>query len=533
MDISIVMGAYNRLPILKRCIAAVRRSVTGMDHEIIVVDGGSTDGTLEWIEEQGNIICIRQGRLLGAVRAYNAGFRLARAPFVCHINDDDIVQEDCIRRGLWHIQDRPEVGQVAFAFDLWDPNYGFDGVFGITYVNKGITRRELGDRAQWWDEIFYTYAADTELSCRIAEMGYQIAPLPECKVHDLKTHDELREINNPGGANTKDSPLFYATRKGIESPLQTNRRVLHYALNTPQDNQPALERALRSMGPYRQIDRPTLSIEKGRQELIRQCEEWDPALVFMQLQHRNIIDVKTARRIKADGRAVVNWSGDMQAPMPEWYAELGAEIDWTLVVNEDWVEKLRGRGIQADYLDIGFNQEIFHPWGRVNEEIEPIIFLGSNYGMFPLSQERKDMVSFLRKRYGNAFGVYGIGWPFSTDKLKWYDEAAAYRGCYIAIGHSQVELERYTSDRLYRAMGSGAFYLTKWYPGIEKDFADGVHLDYWNTLDQLEEKIEYYLANREERQEIAHTGSELVHAEHTWLDRIYRLTRIIGWHQWR
>lgn len=529
MDISIVMGTYNRLGILKRCIAAVRRSVAGLNYEIVVVDGGSTDGTLEWLEDQSNVICVKQGRLLGAVRAYNAGFRLARAPYICHINDDDIVQEDCIRKGLWYIQDRSGVGQVAFAFDLWDPSYGFDGVFGITYANKGITRRELGDRAGWWDERYYTYAADAELSCRIAEMGYRIAPLHECKAHDLKTHDELREINNPGGANTKDSPLFYSQRKGIESPLH-NRRVLHFALNTPQDNQPALERALRSMGPYRQIDRPKFSIEAGARELERQCEEWDPALVFMQLQHPRILTPEQVGRIKAPGRTVVNWSGDMQSPMPSWYAELGADL--TLLTTEDWPEKLRARGVKADYLQVGFNQEIFHPWGRTRE-IEPIIFLGSNYGLFPLSQERRDMAELLRKRYGEDFGVYGIGWRFPAGKLDWYEEAAAYRSCKIAIGHSQVELERYTSDRLFRAMGSGAFYLTKWYPGVEADYGRGFHLDWWHDFEELEERIDFYLESTIARECVASTGSELVHTRHTWLDRIYQLTELIGWHQWR
>lgn len=531
MDISIVMGTYNRLPILKRCIAAVRRSCTGLEHEIIVVDGGSTDGTLEWLEGQERVICIRQGRLLGATRAYNAGFRLARAPYVCHINDDDIVHDNCIRKGLWYMQDRPDVGQVAFAFDLWDANYGFDGVFGITYANKGITRRELGDRAQWWDERYYTYAADAELSCRIAEMGYKIVPLHECKAHDLKTQDELREINNPEGHNTQDSPLFYSTRKGIESPLHTNRRVLHFALNTPQDNQPALERALRSIGPYKQIDRRLYSVEEGARLLQKECDEWDPALVFLQLQTPHALRPEHVQRIKIHGRVVVNWSGDVQIPMPNWYAELGADL--TLLTNESWVKQLMAQGINAAYLQIGFNQEIFHPWGRKRENTEPIIFLGSDYGLFPLSQERRDMVNFLRKRYGDKFGCYGTGWKPPCEKLNWYDEAAAYRSCKIAIGHSQVELERYTSDRLFRAMGSGAFYLTKRYPEMEEDYHPGVHLDYWEDPDELGGRIDYWLDNDVERQDVAFTGSEWVHAEHTWLDQAYRLTELIGLHQWR
>ena len=84
-------------------------------------------------------------------------------------------------------------------------------------------------------------------------------------------------------------------------------------------------------------------------------------------------------------------------------------------------------------------------------------------------------------------------------------------------------------------MGSGAFYLTKWYPGIETDHHPGVHLDYWKDLKELEEKINYYWHPDcdEIRRDIAFTGSEWVHTEHAWLDQAYRLTELIGWGQWR
>ena len=98
---------------------------------------------------------------------------------------------------------------------------------------------------------------------------------------------------------------------------------------------------------------------------------------------------------------------------------------------------------------------------------------------------------------------------------------------------NQIQLERYSSDRIFRAMGSGAFYLAHYYPGIEKDFTIGEHLDVWHDIDELEEKIAHYLTRPEEAAKIAFNGMELVHTKHTWLDRIYWLQEIIGWHQWK
>lgn len=532
MDVSIVVGTYNRLEALKSCIACIRDSVEGLQYEIIVVDGGSTDGSLGWLADQKDTITIKQGRLVGACRAFTAGFRLARAPFVVHLNDDDEVQGDCIKRAYDYMQSHSQVGQVAFAFDLYSPGkYHFDFVFGKPYCNKGMTRRELGDRAGWWVDDYKTYAGDCELSCRIWEMGYEVVGLEECRVHDMMTNDELRAINNPGGVN-EDSKVFYATRNGIDPPTHSNRRVLHVALNYGFDNQPALRRALQSMGPYRQIDWRQLG-DKTEQTLINICNEWNPGLIFMQLQTPGVISPETAKRLRHPNRVVVNWSGDVRHPTPDWYIPLGKEIDWTLVTNTDWVDHFGKFGVNADYLQIGFNQEMFHPWGPALET-PPIVFLGNHYGnMFPKSQERVEMVNFLRETYGDQFIVYGRGWPFPADHLNWAQEVGVYRGCKVAIGISQLDLNRYSSDRLHRAMGSGALYLPQHYPGISEEFENDKHLYTWDDLPFLRETIDFALAHPDSSQEVAFNGMELLHTKHTWLDRAAQLTKMIGWHSWR
>ena len=528
--LSVIMGTWNRLEVLKRCLAAVRQSVMGISYEIIVVDGGSTDGTLEWLSTQTDVVTVRQGRLVGACRAYNAGFRLARAPFTIHVNDDDLVQGDCLALAYKYMIDHPTVGQMAFAFDLWGPGvYKHDVVFNKEYANKGITWREAGDQAGWWTELFYTYGGDCELSCRIRESNWDTTALLECQVHDLTTRDKLREVNNPNGANP-DSENFYALRKGVD-PSTPRRKILHVALNHGKDNQPALQRALRSLGEYRQIDWMVAGKDLSRR-LIAEVGDWRPDLVFMQIQSGGVIDIDTISQIKNLDATVVNWSGDVRDPMPTFYSEIGPALDWMLLTNEDWVKTLRKRGTNAAYLQIGFNQELFHPWGS-GIQAEPIVFLANYYGnAFPMSKMRLEMVRHLTQKYD--LGVYGNGWLVATHaQLDWQLEVGCYRSCKIAVGMNQIELERYTSDRLFRAMGSGAFYLAHYYPGIEKDFERGVHLDWWYDLDELSAKVDYYLEHDEERCRIAAAGSELVHTHHTWLDRMKELRKILGWHEWK
>ena len=58
--ISAVLGTYNRLKFLKLTIDSIRKELEDIQHEIIVVDGGSTDGTLKWLFKQKDIISIIQ-----------------------------------------------------------------------------------------------------------------------------------------------------------------------------------------------------------------------------------------------------------------------------------------------------------------------------------------------------------------------------------------------------------------------------------------------------------------------------------------
>ena len=58
MIVSIVLGTYNRFNFLKLTIDSIRKEVKKLNHEIIVVDGGSTDGTLKWLIKQKDIIIV-------------------------------------------------------------------------------------------------------------------------------------------------------------------------------------------------------------------------------------------------------------------------------------------------------------------------------------------------------------------------------------------------------------------------------------------------------------------------------------------
>ena len=197
VEISVVTGTYNRLKLLKEMLKGLKKAIGDITHEIIVVDGGSTDGTREWLLKQ-DILTIMEPKLLGACVAFNRGFYAARGKYVVHLNDDIKLKPDTITKCHDYMEERKHrnVGQLAFDFKApHEDSYHTEEVFGVTYANIGMTRRELGDECGWWGIDYHTYGGDTELSLKITELGYTVESTKHMKVEDIRVEDNLRASN--------------------------------------------------------------------------------------------------------------------------------------------------------------------------------------------------------------------------------------------------------------------------------------------------------------------------------------------------
>jgi len=241
---------------------------------------------------------------------------------------------------------------------------------------------------------------------------------------------------------------------------------------------------------------------------VEMAEAMKPDIIFMQIQNATVITVDCAKKLKATGAWVCNWTGDVRSPLPQWYIDIGKVIDITLFTNLNDVTTMLEMGINADYLDIGFDPEVFFPDERELKDFD-ISFLGNNYGVkFPLSEFRRGIAAHMEVAFGSNFHLYGNGWTNSRGSMNHSQEEEAnfYRRNKIAINCSHFDYIRYSSDRMLRIMGCGVLCMTKWYPGLEADYEDGHNVVVWRTLSELEEKCKYYLYHEEERQKIAKEG---------------------------
>lgn len=285
----------------------------------------------------------------------------------------------------------------------------------------------------------------------------------------------------------------------------------------------------RASSHYREIAHNAYASALALQtDIIIECHEQKFDLVFMQLQGPNIIGHSALKALKSTGAFLCQWTGDARQPLPRHYVDFGKQIDLSLFTNTDDVVKMRENGCNADYLQVSADHNIYNPEGSVNPNVPEIVFMGNYYkGAFELSDYRLKMCEFLRETYGQRFGIYGGGYPpgMATDNLMFNQqkEAEVYRSCKIAINCSHYDLGRYTSDRFFRILLSGAFCLSKEFPDMEEYSPEWNYQTFDGSMQDLKNKIDTYLEYPASRKSIAYNGLKKARANWKWEDRIKEL----------
>src|SRR5262249_31656390 len=121
--VSVVMPAYNALPHLDEAV----RSMLDQDYrnfEFIILDDGSTDGTAErlreWAAKDERIRLFESDSNLGPVGSSNFVVEHAKSSIIARMDADDVCRPDRLRLQVDVLNDHPEVGIVASAFEIID-----------------------------------------------------------------------------------------------------------------------------------------------------------------------------------------------------------------------------------------------------------------------------------------------------------------------------------------------------------------------------------------------------------------------------
>lgn len=273
-------------------------------------------------------------------------------------------------------------------------------------------------------------------------------------------------------------------------------------------------------------------IEMTRAKFVQLAQQTKADIIFMQIQDGEILDIETIKQL-SQCSFVVNYTFDCRIKeKTQWLYDLAPHIGLTLFSNYEDVQICHNEGIYNVHLMQSSCDMDVYKTSDINlgVDVPEIVFFGQNYvGTnldFPLAQERLNMVDFLRQNYNGKFWPYGMGW--GTELIDNAEkEVFVYNNCKVAINQNNFDRLGYTSDRIWRAMASGAFVLSKHFEGIEGLFQVGIHLETWKTFQELNIKLKQYLADDEKRIGIAKAGQDYVRQYHSYTNRVKSLEHII------
>lgn len=562
IEVSIVSGTYNRLNLLKDMVASIRRSVGTLGYEIVLVDGGSTDGTDKWCAEQSDIKFIQQGKLLGGVRAFNEGAENALGRYVILANDDIEFLGIGIQIAVTFMDMHPTVGIGCFSQNRYGPSYSVGMMpaikngkrVSVPYGQVCIVQRWLGDLVGWWGDYLHTYAGDNELSCNVYELGFSVTEVPNARINDKVHKDILRDINNPNksGEQHPDSAKWVAKwtkpeglgpyirpNPLIDLEIVTRPRLLYAPIyergswhGTQMRYKVGLRKALEKYFMVYESD----YITNGCSSTVSLADASRPQVVLLQVHDERNFTIQAVDSIRkiVPNAVIINWNGDYhkETLLNEGYVRLMGRFDLATFVTTNYFELYRTKRVNPAYWQVSWEECTHLPVD--NPEEYDVVFLGNCY-----SQARVDLGKVLTSIPNLKFTVYGLGWERAGIKSKGdslYDipiQDKIYRSAKIAIGECQwPESIGYVSNRMFQELYAGSFILQQNIPQMTElmGFEDGKHMVVWHSFDELKHLISYWADDKHktQREEIAKAGHEFALKYHSFENRVEELK---GWIQ--
>jgi GT2 family glycosyltransferase len=226
--ISVIIVSYNVRFFLEQCIKSVYRAAGDMPIEVFVVDNNSADGSCVMVRNQfPEVILIENADNTGFSKANNQAMRIAAGDFQLILNPDTVVEESTFGKILEFMDGHPDAGALGVRMidgkgsflpeskrALPTPWVSFYKVFGLSAlfprsrkfgqyhlgylpqdeVNQVdilpgafmFIRKTVLDKTGYFDESFFMYGEDIDLSYRILQAGYKNYYFPETTIIHYK-----------------------------------------------------------------------------------------------------------------------------------------------------------------------------------------------------------------------------------------------------------------------------------------------------------------------------------------------------------
>jgi GT2 family glycosyltransferase len=211
VPVSVVVPNWNGRRWLEGCLASLGAQ-TAQPGEVIVVDNGSSDGSVEFLRSQHpDVRVVELGRNTGFAHAANQGVRAAQGEFVALVNTDVTLAPDWLARMVEVLEGDPGCGSVACkmlsmddhtrVYDAGDTlrrdgvceqrgRFGLDEsrldqageVFGAC-AGAAVYRRSPVLAVGGFDERYFAYLEDVDLALRLQLAGWRCRYEPATAFH--------------------------------------------------------------------------------------------------------------------------------------------------------------------------------------------------------------------------------------------------------------------------------------------------------------------------------------------------------------
>jgi GT2 family glycosyltransferase len=246
--LSIIIVSHNARADLVRCLESMHSSPPTISHEIVVVDNGSTDGSLDAVRRWPNVRAIEAGSNAGFARANNLALRATTSANVLLLNSDTIVPAGAIDDLVAELDRDPSVAVVGPR--LVDGNGRAELSFGrmIGPLNemrqKRLSRSDAVDRLtrqrrypDWvsgacllarradadavggLDERFFMYTEDVDFCAAIRARGRRILYAPEIEVVHLRGRSAASAPAATQAAYRRSQVAFYEKHHPLWAPV--------------------------------------------------------------------------------------------------------------------------------------------------------------------------------------------------------------------------------------------------------------------------------------------------------------------------
>jgi hypothetical protein len=232
--VSIIIVNLNGRKFLEECLRAISQQ-TYRNYEVIFVDNGSTDDSTKFVEENyPQVKIIRLTHNMGFAEGANIGIKASKGDYIFLLNNDVVLDEKCLELLSRTFEEYPSfsscgpkiirynnrgridsagieflpIGAVHSYYDssVNEPRLNrTKETFGISAA-AGMYKKVMMEEIGFFDEDFFAYFEDTDLSFRAQLMGYKCLYQPLAVAY-----------HHGSGTGIKNSPFYvYFGRRNVE-----------------------------------------------------------------------------------------------------------------------------------------------------------------------------------------------------------------------------------------------------------------------------------------------------------------------------